>query len=80
MFNLYNQGQLSCCHLCICSPLGRGQLEEAEAVRGVGVRVDHDVARVGVIAQPLPSVVTVLYIIITIIIIIIIIIIPTFVP
>ena len=51
---------MASCPLKSASPLSRGQFEEAEAVSGVGVCVDHDVARVGVIAQPLPSVVTVL--------------------
>ena len=51
---------MASCPLKSASPLGRGQFEEAEAISGVGVRVDHDVARVGVIAQPLPGVVTVL--------------------
>ena len=51
---------MASCPLKSASPLSRGQLEEAEAISSVGVSVDHDVARVGVIAQPLPSVVTVL--------------------
>ena len=57
-----NDGKLSIdiCVSAFASLLGWGEFEEAEAISSVGVSVYHDVARVGVIAQPLPSVVTVL--------------------
>ena len=37
--------------------LCRRELEEAEAVSSIGVRVDHDVAGVLVVSEPLPGVV-----------------------